>query len=372
MKLLIDLSACENLNWGVTVYALRILQGLKKNNYKDISLLTNEHIYEAIKKEFPCFNIIKFKACNKTIFKILKINRLIDSFKWRTYINNYDCDILFSPSANKFHFWKLKKRRVQTIHDLQGIKVYKGITKMLHKITTPLIIKNSNHIITISDYVKNDILKEYPYINKNKITTIYNSIILPQIHGQNRLESEKYILYVNALTEYKNVITLIKAYNQLITQNKINHKLIIIGSKTNYWNTTIIPFIKEKSLEDKIIQLENINNSDLVNYYSNADIFITTSLYEGFGFTPIEAAICKTPVISTTEGALKETTLNLLNYYSPSKNYNNLAQKIMEVLTKTNEEKLSLISIKLAENYDYIKQSEKIYKLLTNIYFKEK
>ena len=368
MKILIDLSACENLKWGVSIYAIRILLGFKELNYPNITILSNEENYEKLKNDFSFFQIIKLKKCKSSFINFIRLNRFIESYYWKKTINNSDCDVFFSPSSNKFHIWKLAKKRVQTIHDLQGGKVYKGITKYIHKITTPLILHNSDQIITISNYVKNDILKEYPNIKLKNITTIYNSILLPKIDGDKRKVLDKYILFVNSLTEYKNVLTLIKAYRQLFTKKLISHKLIIIGAKTAYWNNTIVPYIIKHSLEKEIIQLENVEDTDLVNYYTNADLFITTSLYEGFGFTPIEAAICKTPVISTKEGALKETTLNLLNYYSPAKDYNNLAKKIMEVLTQNNKANLASISNELSERYNYINQSKKIYNLIYNVY----
>lgn len=48
--------------------------------------------------------------------------------------------------------------------------------------------------------------------------------------------------------------------------------------------------------------LSDEENSPFCN--RSADVFISPSLYEGFGYTPVEAAMCGTPVICTRETAL--------------------------------------------------------------------
>ena len=66
MKILIDLSACENLKWGVSIYAIRILLGFKELNYPNITILSNEENYEKLKNDFSFFQIIKLKKCKST------------------------------------------------------------------------------------------------------------------------------------------------------------------------------------------------------------------------------------------------------------------------------------------------------------------
>ena len=64
----------------------------------------------------------------------------------------------------------------------------------------------------------------------------------------------------------------------------------------------------------------------------NAALFVTPSLYEGFGRTPIEAAVCKVPVISTKETSLYETTMGLVSYYDNATDENELADTILTVI----------------------------------------
>jgi glycosyltransferase involved in cell wall biosynthesis len=55
-------------------------------------------------------------------------------------------------------------------------------------------------------------------------------------------------------------------------------------------------------------------------------------LCEGFGITPIEAALFGVPVITTRETSIPEVTQNLLHYYEPATDAIRLAEKILEVL----------------------------------------
>ena len=92
---------------------------------------------------------------------------------------------------------------------------------------------------------------------------------------------------------------------------------------------------------------------------------MTTSLKEGFGYTPIEAAMCGCPVISSTCEALLDTTKELLHYYEPAQDAKILSRKILHVLNNTPSKKeLDGIACKYKELYS----PEKQYQSFKNIF----
>ena len=118
-----------------------------------------------------------------------------------------------------------------------------------------------------------------------------------------------YILNVNTLEPYKNLITLIKAFN--IIKSKIPHSLYVKAKRLPYWDNTILPYIKEKGFENRVKLIEeNYSETEMTALYQNAALFVSPSLMEGFGFTPIEAALYKIPVICSKEQITRRADLH--------------------------------------------------------------
>ena len=118
--------------------------------------------------------------------------------------------------------------------------------------------------------------------------------------------SGPYILSVGTVEPRKDFVTLIKAYNMAREKNPgFSHKLAIAGrtgwkSEAIYYEHRLSPF------RDDIIFTGRISDPELVQLYNQADIFVYTSLFEGFGFPPLEAMSCGIPVICSDSSSIGE------------------------------------------------------------------
>ena len=167
-------------------------------------------------------------------------------------------------------------------------------------------------------YRRKIFLYDSKYINKTVATSknvqgrlkkyfkLKSKIIYPPVQTSKfkYISNGNYWLSVNRLIDHKRIELQINAFKELQRE-----KLIIVGcyEKVEHFDRYIKKIIKNKP--DNVGILHWISNEELIKLYSNCKGFITTSLDEDFGLTPIEAMASGKPVIAPNEGGYKETII---------------------------------------------------------------
>ena len=365
MKLLVDLSGCDMRYSSIAIYSLRILKGFVDNNIKDVIILCNYNIFKDVKELCPCYEVIPIEMTRK----ISLINAIRGYFRWRKKVKNIVFDVIYLPHPfPPYHCIYRKGKIVTTILDIEGLRAYQGVKLRVFRKVYPFVIKHSDRLTTISSFVKNDILKEYPFVDRNKIQPVHCSVVVGTPQENISPLEHKYLLYVSSFLKHKNVITLVRAFN--ILKDRIPHKLVLIGRVNDYWKENVEPYIFENRLCDRIVHLaKGVTDDELARWYKYADLFVHPSYMEGFGYPPVEAAILGAPVITTKETSLEEVTMGLLNYYEPATDEHALADKILDVLdNRPSREKLNVISEMYQKEYDYKIIAQELYnEILTTV-----
>lgn len=175
--------------------------------------------------------------------------------------------------------------------------------RRLKRIKT-VLVKNiypwADKIIVISKGIKKDLIQNFK-IPIKKIKVIYNAINFSEIEKLSResvaiklfTDDIPVIVACGRLTYQKNFSLLLNAFSKVI--KKHNAKLLILGEGEE--KDKLIKLSHKLKIDDKVFFLGFQKNP--FKYMAKADVFILSSLYEGFGNVLVEAMACGTPIVST-------------------------------------------------------------------------
>jgi glycosyltransferase involved in cell wall biosynthesis len=210
----------------------------------------------------------------------------------------------------------LKCRTVTTIPDIayeHCPEFFPPCQRAWLKRLVPGSAKKADHIITVSEHSKRDLIQTYG-IREEKITVTYEGAgreFAPLDRGRAKENlARKYqikgdfILFLGRLQARKNLLRLVNAY-ATVRKAGLHHKLVLAGQQDSLFHP-VLSRIRELRLEDDVVLPGYVAAADVPALYAAADVFAYPSLYEGFGLPLTEAMACGTPVITSQGSSLEE------------------------------------------------------------------
>lgn len=349
-----------------------------------------------------------FLKSSNTRMKILGFpNRIFDLFlrflkfpKLDMLLNGVD--IFLSP-----HFLLTpvseKCKVVVIFYDLSFIRFPEFFSKpklFWHKFVYPRTqAKKADMIVAISQSTKKDLIDLYK-VKSEKIKVIYPGIdekFKPIDKDDSSLERvrEKYnlpdefILYFGTIEPRKNVLGLIKAFEQIKSQkskDKVswrgfegevkrdkkrsfdfsNLHLVIAGSR-GWLYDEVFEKAKESQYSKDIIFTGFVDEEDKVYLYNLANVFVYPSFFEGFGLPPLEAMSCGIPTIVSDKPSLPEVVGNGAIMVDPN-NIDEISFAIREVLENQDlRRSLKNQGLKRAKNFNWDEAANEFLKLFKKL-----
>lgn len=220
--------------------------------------------------------------------------------------------------------------------------------------------RKADHIITISNAVKLDIVK-FLNISPEKISVIplgYDKELFSPWSGLDvpRDFPTSYFLYVGAHDPRKNIELFLKAYRMV--RKDLREKLVFVGRLSNREISEFSSLITKYNLSKDIINLGYVSSEFLPTLYRNASALVFPSLYEGFGLPVLEAMACGCPVIASNAGSIPEVVGDSGMLFDPN-DASILAAHLGEV--SNNQSLRSYMSKKgivQAESYSWLRCAE--------------
>jgi phosphoheptose isomerase len=205
------------------------------------------------------------------------------------------------------------------------------------------IVREANHVIAECPQDEQDLLSLYK-AKQEKITIIpcgFDKAEFWQVEKAKARQmlgfpsDENLILQLGRLVPRKGVDTVIRAFGCLLRQYDIQTRLLIVGGESEEPDPLTPEIARLQAIAEdegvlcKVTFTGRRHRELLKYYYSAADVFITTPLYEPFGITPVEAMACGTPVIGSNVGGIKFTVKDgETGYLVPANDPDAIAERI--------------------------------------------
>lgn len=240
-------------------------------------------------------------------------------------------------------------------------------------------LKKSQKIITVSNFTKNDIIKQFK-VEPEKIVVSYEGVAKL---SESNLDSSKeddvrildrygvkkpYILYVGNAYPHKNLESLLPVFQEL----SLSHpelSLVLVGKEDFFYQRLRV---RAEEIDQKLKRKNPlfhfpgfVPDQDLAHLYQNALCYIFPSLYEGFGLPPLEAMSFSCPVLSSDQASLPEIMGDAALYYNPYQE-NDLSEKLKLIMSddilRTQLISAGILRVKLFSWLDCAEKTREVYK----------
>jgi glycosyltransferase involved in cell wall biosynthesis len=228
-------------------------------------------------------------------------------------LKKYNIDLFFSPDG--YVSLRTSVPQVGVIHDLNfehhPLDIPR-VPRMYLRTFFPKFAKKAKHILTVSEYSKQDICATYS-ISPEKVTAIWNAaspVFKPLDETEKDLvkaefsHKEDYFLFVGAIHPRKNVKTLLLAFEKYRLAGG-QKKLLIVGE--NLWKNNPNHQLQiSAEFKEAIHFTGHLPLEKLANVMGAAFCFVFIPYFEGFGIPLVEAMQSGVPIIAGNLTSLPE------------------------------------------------------------------
>ncbi len=379
MKIGLDASCLLKNRTGVANYTLHLLNGLSRIDEKNeyflwLNALKGDVPVEEY-LENPLFRQIRTRLPGRALLRLWEYFR----FPKVETLMRVNPDIFHSP--NFFYQRVGSACKTATVHDLFFIKHPEYCEKYGGQYFSRVFEKRVDEldgIIAVSERTKSDLLN-WRSLKNVKIQVIREAADpevkafadslkpddLRKIIDSYGLLDKRFVISVGTLEPRKNYGFMLSAYETWMKRID-NPPLLVIAGGRGWESDQLREIIRNKSLRNRVKLLGYVPVKHIAALYKNAEFFLTSSLYEGFGLPILEAMSLGTPVIVPDCSVFPETAGYAALFYE-SQNKEDLVDKMHEMTI--NEElrrKYALAGLKRSSEFCWRKTAEETIQFFEN------
>jgi glycosyltransferase involved in cell wall biosynthesis len=238
-------------------------------------------------------------------------------FEWSVAraLKRYKVDVFLSP--DNFCTLRTAVPTCLLVHDVAWTHPegrVGGLMQRYYDFFAPKFLEKANRIVTVSNFVKQDALRAYPFLDSEKIDVAHNacrSDFKPLSDSEKNAvkaqytEGSPFFIFVGAVHPRKNVHRLIEAFGLFKKRTNSRVKLVIVGRFG--WQTGDVKAAFDGSDFQKDILFTGYVANEEVPKLVGAALAVTyVSLSEGFGIPILEGFNCDVPVLTSTTTSMPE------------------------------------------------------------------
>jgi glycosyltransferase involved in cell wall biosynthesis len=306
---------------GVEEYTLQLLENMFIRDSENTFVL----FLNGYKKSVLDMNWVKpYKNVEVKLFRWP--NKLLNFCLWYFRWPKIDkmlggVDVFFMPNMN-FVAVSKEVRLFVTAHDLSFERypeTFSWKRRVWHCfVNFRVLCRRAEHIFAVSESTKSDLVSLYG-IADAKVSAILSGVsgkfmMMNRNNPELLLVKEKYhlpyryILYLGTIEPRKNIIALIRAYEQLQQSGdeELRKYTLVIAGARGWKCDAIYDAIQHSPVKNQIILTDFVADEDKSALYNLASLFVYPSFFEGFGLPPVEAMRCGVPVIVSHTSSFPE------------------------------------------------------------------
>lgn len=209
--------------------------------------------------------------------------------------------------------------QVCTVHDIMPIDHPEWFSSKVvrwHRWLMPRLMNRVQHIIAVSEFTKARLIERFG-ISPGKVSVVWNGVgsefrprsqrEVQRIKAVAGINTPRYVVALGSSEPRVNLGRLLKAWEMIVPELPKEVELIVVGDKEQ---ALLSAQIEDRMVPRQVNFVGSINQDHLPALYSGATAVVHPSLYEGFGFSPLEAMACGSAVVTSNSSSFPELVGN--------------------------------------------------------------
>jgi len=197
-------------------------------------------------------------------------------------------------------------------------------------------VRRADLVITVSEFSRRRIMDRLG-LPPEKVRVIYHGIgkeFFPRDEGFIRPVLDHYgidrpyLLYTGKFEPLKNIGRLLEAFQKVSARTDVR---LVMAGPANWYYYVILEKVRQMGIAEKVVFTGFVTDTEMNALYSGASVFVSPSIYEGFGLPLLEAMACGAPVVTSNVCSIPEVVGDAALFADPCSSAD-IADRIIQCL----------------------------------------